>query len=578
MKKIIKSLKSIAILGLILIISISCDKDFTNIESDIQGVKNFDATSKLFPFVTTTKTFTPYTASGPDAIGVKTSNLNGNLFGIYKNPTTTFGSTVASVITQVAPTTYNPDFGDENRTVESVFLNIPYFSTLESTDDDGNNTYTLDSIVGNTEQAFKLSIYRSNYVLRDLDPNSDFENEQYYYSNQGDLFESNLTADDLIYEDLSFTISNEEHRIPELNDDGSVLIVDGITQIEERIVPGIRLNLLDSGPLFVDGTPVPDAENANMSFWQDIFFANQGNDVLATESNFKEFFKGIVIKVTPLDETNPQGALTYLNFNSANILFDYTNQEEMDAEEAGEPYDEKDATVYTLNFNSNIVNTFKQSNIENHDDNEDNLFLQGTDGSMAVLDLFSGDIENEEGDLVSSIDYFNSKKDKWIINEANLVFYVNKELLNDNREKEDEPNRLTLYDLKNNTPIIDYYLDGSTNTTNPNISKNGFSEILTRDSDDKGERYKLRLTAHIINMLERDSTNVKLGLFIANNINILSQSKIQGRNIDEDDSTLDFIPSTSVLNPKATILHGYDEDESTPLRAEFEIFYTETKN
>jgi hypothetical protein len=553
MKKMINSLKSILVLGLILVISISCDRDFTNIESDIQGIKNFEANGKMFPFVTRTQTFTPFTASGAnDPVGVKTNGLDGNLFGVYTSPTNAFGTTVASVTAQVAPVTYNPDFGEENRSVESVWLNIPYFSTIESTDENGDNTYVLDSVYGDTAKAFKLSIYRSNYVLRDLDPNLDFQSPQCYYSNQGDVFEANSTASDLIYQDNNFTINETEHTTEE----------DG--EVTERFAPGIRVNLLNSSS---------DNTNANLAFWENIFFQNQGNDILSTKSNFKDFFRGLIIKVEPLNTTNPEGSLTYLNFNAASILFDYTNQAEIDAEAAGEPYETRDATVYRLEFNDNIVNTFKQINVENHDGDEENLYLKGTEGSMAVLELFSGEIENEAGDLVPTFDYFYGKKDKWLINEANLVFYVNQELVNG-----DEPNRLTLYDLKNNTPIIDYFLDGSTNTVNTTLSKTGHSEVLTRDSDNNGVRYKFRLTAHITNILQSDSTNVKLGLFIANNVNSLAESKIQGKNNDDDDNTLDIVPSTSVLSPRGTVLHGYNEDENTPLRAEFEIFYTEPEN
>jgi len=574
MKKIIKSLKTIALLGLILVISISCDNDFANIESDIEGIKNFEATSRQFPFITSTKTFTPFTPSGTnDLVGVQTNGLNGNLFGVYKNPTNALGTTVASVITQVAPITYNPDFGEETRTVESVYLTIPYYSTGESTDEFGNNTYSLDSVIGDTDKAFKLSIYRSNYVLQDLDPNLDFQSPQCYYSNQGDLFEANLAASDLIYQDNEFVISNEEHRVPELDDNGMpVFESDDITPAySERFPPGIRVNLLDSSP---------DNLNTNIAFWEDIFFANQGSSVLSTKSNFKDFFRGLIIKVEPLNATEPDGSLAYLNFGAANILFNYTNQEEMDAEAAGNPFEARDATVYRLEFNDNRVNTFDRINVEDHDGDQDNLYLNGTEGSMAVLELFSGNIENEDGDLVPTFDYFYSKKDKWLINEANLVFYVNEDLLNDSRTKNDEPNRLTLYDLKNNTPILDYFLDGSTNTIQPTFSKTGYSEILTRDSnnDDKGVRYKIRLTAHITNILQSDSTNVKLGLFIANNINVLSQSKIQGRNNDNDDSTLDIVPSTNVLSPKGTILHGNDANISPELRAKFEIFYTEPES
>lgn len=552
MKKMIKSLKSIAILSLILVISISCDNDFTNIESNIQGVKNFEATSKLFPFTAKTQNFTPFSGGLNDEKGVQTNNLNGKVFGVYKNPTNGFGTTVASVISQVAPLTYNPDFGNIDRTIESVWLNIPYYSTLESTDTDGNNTYTLDSIYGDTDQEFKLYIYRSNYVLRDLDPSSDFETTQSYFSNQGDLFESVSTAADLIYTDENFKISASEHTISE--------IIDG-EEVIERITPGIRLNLLYAGP---------NSSNDNVSFWESIFFDNQDSEILSTQSNFKDFFRGLIIKVVPVDETNPNGSLTYLNFDSGSIVFDYTNLEEENAEAAGETYD---TTEYTLEFNGNIVNTFNQINAVDHDGDEDNLYLQGTDGSMAVIDLFSGDIENEDGDLVPSLDYFVSKNEKWLINEANLVFYVNKDLV-----EGDEPDRVTLYDLKNNAPIIDYFLDGTTNTAQPEFSKILFSETLERDSEDNGVKYKIRLTSHITNILQNDSTNVKLGLFLVNNINVTSESTIQGVNSDDDDTTLDMIPSTSILSPKGTILHGYSDNVDTPLRAEFEIFYTEPEN
>ncbi|WP_452224821.1 DUF4270 domain-containing protein [Lacinutrix chionoecetis] len=556
MKNIVKSLKPIVVLGLILAISLSCDRDFTNIESDIQGIKNFEATSKKFPFIAKTKTFTPFTASGTaDAVGVQTSGLNGSLFGVYKNATPAFGTTVASVTTQIAPISYNPDFGEADRTIESIWLNIPYYATLSSTDENGNNTYALDSIVGDQNGKFKLSIYRSNYVLRDLDPNSDFQDPQCYFSNQGDLFEATTTPADLLFVDDEFTISSEEHRVPELDDNGMEVVVDGVTQIEERFPPGIRINLVDL-----------DDPNS-VAYWENVFFNNQDTGVLSTKSNFKDFFRGLIFKVEQVDE---QASLTYLNFGSASILFDYTNQEEMNSEE---PFPDRDATVYRLEFNENRVNTFKTFNAEDHDGDEDNLYLHGTDGSMAQLELFAGEIENEDGELVPAFDYFYSKKDQWIINEVNLVFYVNNSIT-----QGDEPDRVTLYNLENNQPIIDFFLDGSTNLVQPSISKTGFSEALKRDDQNNGVRYKIRLTGHIDNILKRDSTNVKLGLFMANNINVLNESKIQGVNNDEDDDTLDIVPSTSVLSPKGTVLHGYEDDPNSEFRAEFEIFYTEIEN
>src|SRR5690606_28782336 len=104
-------------------------------------------------------------------------------------------------------------------------------------------------------------------------------------------------------------------------------------------------------------------------------------------------------------------------------------------------------------------------------------------------------------------------------------------------------------------------------------------EVLDRDSNGNGVKYKFRLTEHINNIFLKDSTNAKLGLYIASNINIAQTSKIQGSITDEEDETvLTKIPSTSVLSPKGTILHGSKSTLPEGQRAEFEIYYTKPKN
>jgi len=193
---------------------------------------------------------------------------------------------------------------------------------------------------------------------------------------------------------------------------------------------------------------------------------------------------------------------------------------------------------------------------------------------MVVVDLFNGLTEDEDGDLTPAFDYFKSKKDKWLINEVNLTFYVDQ-----NSVAGDEPDRVTLYNLKTNEPVIDFSLDGAISTTSPINSITNFSQILKRDGAGNGVRYRFRLTDHINNIFLKDSTNVKLGLYIASNINITETSKIQGSVADEADETvLTKIPTTSVLSPKGTILHGSKSTIPEGQRAEFEIYYTKPKN
>ena len=536
-------------------VSVSCDRDFTNIESGLEGIKNFDGLSKKFPLLTYTKTATPFSTNANDLVGVQTNGLSSGFLGVYSDPNLAeFGKTTASMVAQIVPNQFNPTFGT-NPVVESVILNIPYYSTLLETDADGNSTYKLDSIVGNTSVAFKVAIYKNNYLLRDLDPTSGFDEPQAYYSNQEDLFYSQ--EGELLFEDSSFTPSALETKISEINEETLE------SEVVERIAPSFRAELHDS-------------TGVNSTFWNDAIIALEGQSELSNPNNFTNHFRGLIIKIDP-ESTAVDGSLAQLDFSKATLVLDYTNDEETDSETEIDT----DLSRLVFNLNGNRVNLFKtiDNTIDLNGDTAaggDNLYLKGGDGAMAVVDLFNGLTENEEGDLVPAFDYFKSQKDNWLINEVNLTFYVNQD--DSDGVNGDEPDRVTLYNLKTNTPIIDYTLDGAISTTSPINSKTNFSQVLKRDSNGKGIRYRFKITDYVNNILLKDSTNVKLGLYIASNINIIKTSKIQGSVADEEDETvLTKIPTTSVLSPKGTILHGSKSTIPEGQRAEFEIYYTKPK-
>jgi len=554
MKKIKFSYKSLAFLGLLLAVSVSCEKDFTNIESGLEGIKNFDGLSKKFPLVTYTKTATPFTTNPDDLIGIQTNKLSSGFLGIYKDPNTdVFGKTTASMVAQIVPNQFNPTFGT-NPVVKSVILNVPYFSTVLDSDTEGNSTYSLNSIVGDTTVAFKVAIYKNNYLLRDLDPSTNFEEPQAYYSNQADLFYSQ--QGELLFEDGAYKPSAQQIKITELNAE------TGEAEVVERIAPSFRAELHDS-------------TGANSTFWNDAIFAFEGQPELSNANNFTNHFRGLIIKVDP-DGVAPEGSLALLDFSKATLTLDYTNDEENDPE-AEETTEDQTRLVFNLNGNRvNLLNTVDNT-IDlngNPTTGEDKLYLKGGDGAMVVVDLFNGLTEDEDGNLTPALDYFKSKNDKWLINEVNLTFYVNQ-----NEVLGDEPDRVTLFNLKTNEPIIDYSLDGAISTTSPIDSKTNFSQVLERDSNGKGIKYRFRITEYVNNIFLKDSTNVKLGLYIASNINNTNTSKIQGSVADDEDETvLTKIPSTSVLSPKGTILHGSTSTVPEGQRAEFEIYYTKPKN
>ena len=67
--------------------------------------------------------------------------------------------------------------------VSKLFGDEVYYSTeIESSTDESQIEYKLDSVYG--EGSFSLKIYETDFFLADLDPDSDFQQRQKYFSNQ----------------------------------------------------------------------------------------------------------------------------------------------------------------------------------------------------------------------------------------------------------------------------------------------------------------------------------------------------------------------------------------------------------
>jgi hypothetical protein len=94
------------------------------------------------------------------------------------------------------------------------------------------------------------------------------------------------------------------------------------------------------------------------------------------------------------------------------------------------------------------------------------LYLKGGNGSMAVIDLFNGD-KNDNSTALNDM-----RDKKWLINEANLTFYIDKSKIGASAP---EPNRIYLYDLTHNRPLVDLYTDY---TTSINSKYNKFSKRI----------------------------------------------------------------------------------------------------
>lgn len=551
MKKIYKKIKSTSLFLLVFLAFVACNEDFTSLQTDVQGAQNFDRDVKKYAVAAYTKKLNP----------VPTNNLSSNLLGVYKDDV--YGLTKAHVVAQIVPTTFNPDFGEDPQ-IKSVMLTIPYYVTNKGNDSEGNATYDLDSVFSNNDSynPIKLSIYQNTYFLRDFNPENPDEVQNYYSNANQTLNFDAFTLGDPLYTsnlDFGFTFSNSPHIITELNEE---------TLEEEevdRIAPAIYKNLY----------------NQNSGFWEDLlFFDSLGSEPieLSNANNFKEYFRGLYFKT---DAHLDNGSMALLNFGAAKIEVNYTNVTGSITNEDGIEEDVRTDQVYEFTFTGNRVNLFENdptntiiansSTAANQTEGDETLYIKGGEGALSVINLFGN--SNREDVTVEFEEFLSEFKNednspKRLINEANLVFTLNENIAENEAQR---PQRVVIYDLENNTPIIDYLFDLA-DTSSPENSKI-FHSVPLRESNGK-KVYKIRLTEHINNILLKDSTNYKLGLYVTTNINETSSSRLLNSGTQSVKTTM----PGSILTPRGTVLYGSHPNVADENRVQLEIYYTEPNN
>lgn len=513
----IKRLAVVPAVMLVLLTFNSCEEDFNTIGGEIIGGE-FDALPLYNAGVT---------AYSKDIGPVQTNGLPVNLLGVYKEPV--YGLHTASVLSQVSLINNNPTFGTEPK-LDSVILTLPYYSTQLQPDTDGNAVYKLDSVYGNSP--FKLSVTRSGTFLNEFDPNEDFVNRQRYYSDYGPVIEAGLIGEPL-YSNESFIPTAKE--VVYFEEDPTVE-GGGIDTV--RVSPRLRIPL-------------------STEFFKQNIIDKEGSSELSNNNNFRNFFRGLYLKAEPLNEN---GSMMLLDFNNAEsgIVLYYTT-----SETRGDSLVEVQRAL-KLGIGGNTINIFNQDlppffeeevDESNEINGAENLFLKGGAGSIVVIDLFEDEEELE-----------TLKENEWLINEANLTFYVNQEFVQGG-----EPERIYIYNIETNEPVIDYRIEPQ----DPNFPLNSLrnhSGRLVRDEDKNGVSYKIKITEHVKRILSDEIENTKLGLVVTQNINLIANSALKTP-IDG----ITRVPTASVITPRGTVLYG-NLAADPEKRLKFNIYYTETNN
>ena len=528
----------------------SCDKDFNAIGEGLVGDDHFGLESEKYDVLAFNQEVTP----------VQSNNMTPNALGIFDNPT--FGTTTANFVAQIGLASYAPTIG-ESPVIDSVRIQIPYYSHVTAVDDKGNSTYELDSIYGDKNGKIKLSIYESGIQMRSSSFSGGTQLPQFYYTDQNTEF-NNKKVGTLLNDDAN-RLENEEFFFSAKEYKDSIT-ADGKKSLS-RVKPEMRLHL-------------------NKQFFQDRILKADASK-LATEDVFQEYFRGLYFNVEKSGSSPSNMAL--INFSEGKITVYYKAKTESttDADATMESKTivlnlkgSSSSTSNTANFLNDARNPNYESAITtnvNKTEGDERLYLKEAQGAMAILKLFNptdvlsynaqGEPVNGANGVPDQLDEIRSNAaiKNWRVNEANLVFYIDA----DKMANTEEPNRLYLYDFTNNTVLLDYSTDASST----------YGGLITVGSDKRGKSYKVRITGHIRNLI-KDATakNVDLGLVVSQSPTTLTFNALKNR-IQIQENPIEYfsaVPRTSVMNPLGTILYGSKASASVPedKRLKLEVYYT----
>ena len=420
----------------------------------------------------------------------------------------------------------------------------------DDTDNEGydveNSVYQIDSIYGNRNATFNLKVYELTYYLNGLDADNNFETPQKYYSNE-DYFENGFYGE--VLHDAEIQLNFDELRFNYLEDDEETPDEDETEQVETRLTPRIRVPL-------------------DNNFFQTRFIDMEGTPELSSLSAMQQYLKGLIIRTDNFSDD----LYMLLDIANAEIKINYDH---LEYNVKGTTEDTSDDTVdtvqktYSLTLGGVQLNTLKNTAFDGtvslevdaaqRGETNDRLYLKGGD-LHSVINLFESEEQLEE-----------LRGRSWLINEANLFFYVAPE--SDVLFQEELfADRIYLYNIQDGNTLTDYELDGYLSNESIKKNKENFGGILEYDDSGNPYRYKFNITDHVSKIIRKDSTNVDLGLVVTGNIN----SRVTKRGILASDQKPVKYPRASIINPFGIVLFGSNPEEPyADKKMQLELLYTE---
>ena len=483
---------------IVTLFSACSSNDFNEIDGGLLKNPNFD-----------TNVFTAtIQVSQVKESAVQTNSLGGYLLGQYSQ--VPFGTKSATIVAQVTLPAVNPTFGtktqasensenkSENETVTEAYLYIPFFNPNSSNSNASysqNVEYTLDSIYGNRDASFQVNVRELNYFLSDIDTDL---NAKIYYSNDTNIT-SNLGASIVSNTTSTYTISNK--AITRYQFDNPQTSEDESKKVQDVLAPGLRIPL-------------------STNFFQTKIINKEGSSELANANEFKKYFKGISVSTSNFSKD----LMMLLNMANAKIEIVYSYE----TSGTNSTTTETRKNRYELSLNGITVNLFNNSGESLTDSSK--IYLSGALGQTASI-------------TISDTDIANIKSQKLMVTDASLLLYVDNSV-----SYTKEPERLFIYNTQTGAMLVDYQYDPTSNADSSTYSYLYHLGKLQKENG-KGAFYQLRITNHILNLVNEIGTNVPLGIVVASNIkNTNSGAYLR------DTNTKGKILSSAVVTPLGTVI------------------------
>jgi len=506
LKKYIRPFAYLSVFALSLSFVISCEEDFTDINSAIATNNQFSTNDTILEVEIIGKNVERVRADGIAFGGA----LGQYLLGVYND--NKYKKIEASIISQlqipIADSLKIPSFGADTTVVttfDGVLLKIPYQATLNETTSDGPD-FILDSIIGDQSVPFTLNVFRLSTFLNTLDPSNPAIQNSFSSDHVYDVFSEKLNTVD----NIQFTPNRR----------------DTIQVIERKI----------GGVVYTRDTIKYDNSNPYIAIplkndrIKELFFDEYGTSNFSSQAAFNDYFRGIKVQA----EGN-NGSLMSLNLNSNTtqpmIEIYYTH------------------TVF-VSGGTVVIDTIKKKNIfllsgvRNSEykmtsavqSPASNQFaLQGTAGTTAEVKIFGDDLDNNG--VSDVIDVLRTKD--WLINDATLTFYVDKDAVG--FDTISTPSILYLFragltssNVEQQTQVLDYITEQD--------QTGGF---LSLDDTRKPDMYTFKITDYVSELVAgRLNTTDPLGIKVFNTTDPINPSL----------SSIDTILRPYNWNPKAVML------------------------